>query len=257
MDELTEEEIQNLSIMDLIERMDQITGSESFDKPGFSIMKLNVSLILNTERAKQLGDNLQRKLAYCVFGMILQMKYTMLALQPRKELPGNKILLEQISWAERKQWMMISSRIIFEYFMSIIYMIGTGKELKGKSKFNKIEQWLKQPDNQFNYFAISIARAKKYSRHKREPEIHATTRIAKKVLTLSAHQIDNSIFDLFNIIQNQWQYVISIANNKKPNGYSIIRDEFNDDEWYELLAEGDNGKIKSKIEDMMRKAEGN
>ena len=251
MDELTEEEIENLSNTDLIKRMDQIICSESFDKRSFYILKLNVSSILNTKRAKQLKEKFQRKLAYSVFGMILQIKYTELALLPHPELPGDKKLIEQFSWAERKQWMIISSRIIFEYFMNIIYMIETGKELKGKSKFKEIKKWLKQPDNKFNYFAISIARAKKYSRYKREPEIHAATKIAKKVLTLSAHQIDNSIFDLFSIIQNQWQFVISIADNKEPNSYSIILDEFNDEEWYELLAEGDREKINSKIDEMM------
>lgn len=251
MDKLTEEEICELSNSELIKRMDQIIESDSLEANGLKIMKLNISLIMNTKKVKELDEDTQRNLAYKIFGMLLQIKYNDLALLPHPKLPGDQELINQFSWAERKQWMIICSNIIFEYFMEIIYTIGGGGKLNGKSKFNKIKNWLKQDNNKFTYFIISIARAKKYSEYKRAPEVHTNTKLAKKVLTLSADEIDNSIFDLINLIKNQWQFVISLANDEEPNNYSTINDEFNDKEWYELLAKGNRKEINSKIDEMM------
>ncbi len=247
---MTLEELGGLSNYKLIKRMDEIIESESLDKRGLQIMKFNISSIMKTKKVNILEEEIQRKLAYKIFGMILQIEYNKLALLPHPKLPGNQELIKQFSWAERKQWMIISSRIIFEYFMEIIYMINQGKKIEGNSKFKAMKSWLKESSNKFNYFAISIARAAKYSRHKREPEIHATTRLAREVLTLSPDEIDNSIYDLINIIMNQWQHVIDISDDKNPNGYSIIDDEFDDKGWYELLDKGSDEDINAEIDRM-------
>ncbi len=252
MEKLTEEEIKSLSNFELIKRMDEIINS-SFLSDNFRIMRINISAMMETEKIKSFNGEFQRKIAYKIFGMILQIIYTHLSVQPNfNHFPkGDRGINKQFSWAESEQWMGISSRIIAEYFMSLLYMIGTGKELRGRSKFNKIKSWLKQPDNEFVYFAISVARAKKYSRIKRENEIHANTKLAKKVLTLSAHEIDNSIFDLLNIIQTQLQYLLLLSNNKEPTGYSLINDEYNDKNWYEIVIKSKQEIIDLEIDEMM------
>jgi len=262
MEKLTEEDIKNLDNAKLIKRMDEIIQSDSLDMRELQILELNISSIMDTKKVSALEENFKRKIAYASFGMILQIKYNNLSLAPHPYYPGDQQIIKQISWAERTQWMIISSRIILEYFMSIIYMIETGKVLNGTkvitesgekiySKFETVKRWLKKPDNKFNYFAISIARAKRYSSLKRDPEIHASTKIAKKVLTLSADELDDSILDLIKIIKNQWPSVIRLANNERVNGYQIIEDEFNDGEWYDLINSGDQEKIISKIDEMM------
>lgn len=257
MDILTKQEVESLSLDELVQRMDQILALYCPCEVSKQVHVNWVSSVMDTMMAKQLDENMQRKLAYKVFGMLLQIKYTYQSVQPRERLSiDDKWIHEQLLFAESRQWLIISSRIVFEYFMSIIYILGTKQELSGKSRIGKVVKWLKEPDNDFNYFAITVARGKKYSRYKRDPEIHATTTIAKEVLTLSVEPIDWSQLNFLHIIINQLQFVVSIANGETRLGYmSIFPDEFNNDEWYELLKTGDNESIALKIDEMMKIAE--
>lgn len=251
---LTKQEVENLTLDELVRRMDQILALYCPCEISEQVHINWVYSIMDTVMAKQLDENTQRKLAYKVFGMLLQIKYTYQSVQPREQLPiDDKFVHEQLLNAESRQWLRISTRIVFEYFMGILYMLGKKQELSGKSRIRKVVNWLKEPDNEFNYFAITVARGKKYSRYKRDPEIHATTKIAKDVLTLSVEPIDWSELNFFHIITNQMQDVVSIANGEKhPGVMRLFSDEFNDYEWDDLLKTGNNGDIAAKIDEMMK-----
>lgn len=251
-EQISELELKSLSNKDLIERMDYMLSS-SFLSDNLYNMRLNVKDIMSTKKVISYDSDIQRKIAYKTFGMISQILYTHLAINPNFDRlgTGKKEINKQFAWGETKQWIAISSRIIAEYFILIIYLIGTGKDLNGKSKFRAIKNWLKTPGNEFVYFAISIARAKKYSRKNREDEVHAKTKIAKKILTMSTDTVDNTIFNLINIITNQWQFLIDISNDKNPNGYTILNDELNDKRWYEEILKGDFSELEREIDIMM------
>ncbi|MFA6048649.1 MAG: hypothetical protein WC792_01715 [Candidatus Micrarchaeia archaeon] len=254
MDKLTEKELDALSNADLTKRMDQIitAGAGKLKEKHYTALRFNVTSIMDTKKVKRLDESFQRKIAYTAFGLILQRLYTDLALAPHPPLPGDETVMKQISWAERWQWLAVSSRILFEHFRGLLYAIETGEEL-GISKKNsqKIKRWLKKPGNKFAYFAISIARAQRYSRLRRDPEVHAGSKLSKKVLMLTADEIDNSYLDLVNLIDNQWQHVLSLANEEQPPGNAVIKDGFNDKEWYELLNTGNQEKIEAKINEML------
>jgi hypothetical protein len=249
------EELDKLLIPKLIERMDEIITADSFYTRGNEICGLNVSKMMNTEKARKLEPKIQRDLAFEIFRMLMQKRITDISLSPQYKLPGNEEINKQFSWIARNQWMIISSRILFEYFMNIIYMVETGKKLGSKNRFNKIKNWLKKENNDFTPLAILIARVKKYSRTKREPEIHFGSNFTKEIITLSADKIDNSIFGLTNYLNNYWQYVIQISNNEKMVGHPIYRDEFNDKEWYKLLEKNDKKEINFRIDNMFTLAE--
>lgn len=253
MQKLTEDQIMNLDNCELVKRMDEIISSSSF-ADDFRCLRMSVSSIIETKKVKSFDNKFQRKIAHKAFGLFLQIIYTRLGVQLSKNpFPKGDINVnEQLSWAASKQRMLISSRIIAEYFMKLLYMIGTGKELKGEKMFGEIKKWVKTPENPFVYFSISIARMKKYSREKRDSEVHANTKLAKKILTLSADEIDNSLFELLNIINNQWQYIVSISDGKNANGWSNnSRDEFDDKSWYEKILKSEKVIIDSKIDEMI------
>lgn len=150
-----------------------------------------------------------------------------------------------------KQWVAVSSRIAFEYFMHLTYMLGNGDDFEaGRSAISKYRNWLKQRDNPYTYFAITAARAKEYDRTKWTPEVHATTKLARQILLMSANDIDNDTFHLYNTLRNQWQFILDIANERNPNGWAVNGNVDGDREWYELWASGDHDAINAEIDNM-------
>lgn len=250
MDSLTSSELDNLPLKELIERMDEIIEDNWYGR-GNKIMKLTLSSIMETKRVNEFNELFQRKIAYKAFSFYLQILYTDFLSGANFINPTKSKIAKQITWATRYQSTIVSSRMALEYFYQLVFMIGNGEEFKStKETFKKFKKWLKESNNNYNYLALMVARSFKFTREKRDPEVHGGTKFARKILKLSADTIDNEIFQLLTRIKNEWQSVVSIANGKDLSGYMIEEDKFDDKEFYNLWKNQDKVKINKLIDSM-------
>lgn len=257
MNKLTENELDNLDNNELVSRMDAILSAPYWTRMGNDIMLLSVKNVLDTKCVQSFSQKFQRKIIYKVFGLLLQLHYTDFSHSATffQIAEKDETHAKQLYSAARNQWTYVSSRIVFEYFMHLTYMIGTGKEYPtGKSTVKKYKNWLKEKDNPYTYFAISVMRAESYDREKRTPEIHAGTKLARQILLLAASDIDDDMFNLVNIIRNQWQFILRIANGEKSEkmGWVISGINAEDKEWYEVWESGNQEMINSEIDKMFK-----
>ena len=260
MNKITENELDNLDNNELVSRMDAILSSPYWSRRGNKIMLLSVKNIFDTERVQGFSPDFQRKVIYKAFGLLLQLHYTKFSYSANffQIAEEDEPHAKQLYSAARNQWTYVSSRIIFEYFMHLTYMIGTGKEYyMGKSSIKKYKTWLKKKDNPYTYFAISVMRAESYDRTKRSPEIHAGTKLARKILLLTASDIDDDMMNLANIMESQWGFILHIANDvdSKNMGWVICGTNTGDKEWYEVWESGNQKMINSEIDKMFTQNE--
>ncbi len=251
-DKISEDELDATDNATLVEKMDYILESPYWERRGNAIIKLKVGEVFHSTIVQNFDPTFQRKIIYKSFGFLLQLLYTNFATSAQFfHLPDDLEPAKQIHAAAKKQWVAVSSRVAFEYFMHLTYMLGTGDDFEaGDSAIGKYRKWLKQRDNPYTYFALTAARAKEYDRNKRSPEVHAATRLARQILLSSATDIDNDIFHLYNILRNQWQFILDIANKRKPNGWAASGNAVGDKEWYELWESMDHDAIITEIDRM-------
>ncbi|MCW5206194.1 hypothetical protein VU08_04580 [Desulfobulbus sp. F5] len=253
---LSEDEFDNLNNEELVQRMDNILSAPYWGRMGNEIIGLRATKIFNTKRVQSFSQNFQRSILYKAFGLLLQIHYTDLSIGAKFFCIPDRdgIFANQLHFAARNQWTSISSRIIFEYFIHLTYMIGTGQEFKaGKSAMKKYIAWLKEKNNPYTYFSINVMKAKAYDRAKRSPEVHGGTKLARKILTASATNIDNEMFIIVNMIMNQWQFILRIANYENPKNFGWVKNEtvIGDEEWYRIWESGDQESINTQIDKML------
>lgn len=261
MDRISDDALKALDTVALVRRMDDILASSSWQRMGNSILKLNVDSVFDSVVVQKLPPNFQRKVIYMAFRLLLQFQYTDLAVSARFfQMPDDLEQAKQLHHAAWKQWVTVSSRISFEYFMHLTYMLGTGKEFEAAdSAIRDYKKWLKKPKNQYTYFAITAARARKYDRTKRTPEVHATSKLARRVLLMSAADIDLD-YDLLHLhvtLKNQWQFILDIANDREPSGWVSSGNVSGDKEWYEVWESGDHDAITCEVDKWFQWAESN
>ncbi len=251
-DKISEEALDALDMDTLVQRMDAILESPYWGRMGNDIMKLKVREVYNSAVVQKFDPAFQRKVIYKSFGFLLQLLYTNFAVSAQFfHLEKDFETTKQIHAATRKQWVIVSSRIAFEYFMYLTFMLGTGEDFKpGDSAIKPYKNWLKQKDNPYTYFAITAARAKEYDRTMRSPEVHANPKLVRQILSGSATDIDNEPSRLYYILQSQWQFILDIANERKPNGWAASGDADGDKEWYELCESGDHDAIIAEVDKM-------
>jgi hypothetical protein len=249
MNNLSLENVSSLTNNELVTRMDEIINSGQLSERGNKILQLEVSNMMNTEKVKNWSNDFQRKIAYKTFQTLWQLRVSEFKPIIDHGLPGDKDVQKQFDWLTNYQWVIISSRIVFECLRDLIYMIDKGKPLEG-GKTKKIKSWLKEENNNFKPLAILLVRGLKFSRLKREPEIHNNSNYSNKLLSLSVAEIDNSVFSLTKYIKQYWGDILKMADGQNFGGYPVFRDEFDDKEWYQLIKEGDINKINNKIDEM-------
>ena len=258
MKKMNEDDLDGSGLEELVSRMDKFLASPYWSRRGNDILNLHVCSIVESSVVKRFSSEFQRKVAYKAFGLLLQLHYTGLSSSAQFfRLPEHDdIEAKQIYSAARYQWTTVSSRIAFEYFMHLTYMLGTGLDFNpSRSATKKYKKWLKEHDNPYTYFAISAARAAQFDRTIRSPEVHASTRLARRVLLQTATDIDNSVFQLSNILKNQWQFILDIANEREPNGWAASGKAEGDEEWYALWQSGDHEAIEGEIDRMFLEIE--
>lgn len=255
---MNSEELDSLSLDELVEEMDEILSTSLILKSDGKQYPLSVRSLYETETVKAFASDFQRKIVYKTFGFLLQLLYTELSISAKFfSFPKHdEVETKQIQWAARCQWVAISSRIAFEYFMYLTYMLGTGENFEPKkSAIKKYKDWLKERDNPYTYFAISVARAMRFDRTKRSPEVHASTKLARHVLMQSADDIANEFFQLLNLLINQWRFMLQIADNRIPNGWASNGNIEDDEDWYNTFKSKDKESIDKAIDELFKNIE--
>lgn len=255
MKELTDFELDNLELNTLVSRMDDILSAPSWYKRGNKIMRLNVNSLMTTKQVQSYSSDFQRKIAYKVFGLMLQLLYTNFSVSAQffSIQENDDPISEQLYNAARQQWTIISSQIAFEYLMHLLYMLELGQEFpSGKGASKKFKKWLKKPHNPYSFFAITAARSMKFGQEMRRPEVHAVTKYARRILLASVSNLDeqNKTLYLLNVIPNQWQYAIQIAESGNTNGWSATGYDIGDKEWYAIWRSGDQTRIDQEIDNL-------
>jgi hypothetical protein len=256
MKQLTESDLDNLDLYALVERMDEILAAPHWYRHHNRILKISVRSLITTRQVQLYSPAFQRKIAYKAFGLILQLLYTQFSTSAQFfRVPGaDDPIAEQLYDAARQQWTIISSQVVFEYLMHLLYMLGTGQDFpSGKGASKRFKKWLKEPHNPYTFFAIAAAHSLKFGHEMRRPEVHAATKLARRILLTSVSDLSesNKTLYLLNVIQSQWQFVIQIAESGTPHGWAATgRAAKEDEEWYSLWKSGAQERMNQEIDKM-------
>ena len=269
--ELTKEEIANLSVDDLSNRMDAILEANELERYGPQIHAIkmeghgrpSVRKVLNTKHVQSVSLEKQRVICYLTFNTLLQMEYSSVASAASNTIvytPGFdndkswKSVKVQVNNAALNQFGIISSRISMECFMELLHYLGEGERIRAKkSTFKSFKKWLNNPQNPFSYFATHILRAFVFDRSYRTPEVHASSKLNGHVLQMKTPSQEgrNSSLQLTNIMLNVWQPLIDILNGGKAYSMQGSEEDF---KWLKsYLHDGDEEKaqfLKSIFEQM-------
>lgn len=250
---ISEGELQGLGLGELVDRMDQILASPYWQRFNNQLMSLKVMSLFETKVVRGYSQDIQRIIVNRAFQFLLQLLFSEFAISaqffriPTEDDP----IAEQIHAAARRQWFIVSSSMVFENFKHLIYILGNGKDLsnqKPKSTNNRFKTWLKEKNNPYAYFVMTIVRANKYNDNKRTSEVHKKSSLAQQILRLSANVYDNTEFNIINDLKNQWQHLLIIANGSKPSGWVISGknpEEYR--RWYEIYMNGSPEEIQTEI----------
>lgn len=241
-------QLQNLSLEELIGRMDSVRFAAWRDRyshiPEFlrntSIPYRSLTEFMITKRAQEMKEADRRRLAYFVFQYLFQSD-----LITTTWGISNKIVFEnpydEYRWSFPRQWFMhsaleqyqiISSRVLLEKFFYIIYFVYEGKMVPGGSKFEVMRKWLIKPDNPFQCFIPDLINAYKYDRIHRNREIHGASRFVKSTLRLEVPtQLDRAVpYPLARIVHKLYDALLEIMDFKALVTESLVKLSFSEEE---------------------------
>lgn len=238
--ELSKEELNNLSVEQLVSRMDALLEANELERYGvhFQFNRPSVRAILNTKHVQEMCLEKQRAVCHLVFNTLLQMEYSQVAAAASNSLVYGPNFNERESWKSVKvqvnrsaliQFEIISSRIVMECFMELLHYLGEGKRIRAsKSTFHSFKKWLNNPQNPFAYFATHVLRAFVFDRNFRTPEVHASSRLNNHVLRMKipTSEDNNSPLELTNVMLNVWQPLVDILNDGKSYSMHGSEEDF-------------------------------
>ena len=231
---LTHEDIQGLTEIELVERMDGFLLQILFETyPLFNTMvasgfqRKSILEFTKTKIISGLNPQLLRKVIYKCFNMLVLMEYS-----DRLGGWGNNAIYNS-SYDQNKSWLsprlqtiygaskhfnISSSYAAFEKLMDLIFLIETGNTIEGKSKFKKFYKWLLQVENKFVYLAPFLIPINEFRKKLRTAELHEWSAIPRELLCLKrpSHEESNEALKLLNLLNGLWMAVISILNKNMP-----------------------------------------
>jgi hypothetical protein len=260
-------EVSRLDIYSLIKRMDDIIdASYTIEEHHMRVVSVfKVSKIMDTKLVRKLPEDFQRKIAYKAFETLWQWRISDMQFHnvPHyyvdKDLYSNILVSKQLYILSEKQWQIISLRIVFELLRDLTYMVHKGVLIPGKNKTEITKKWLKEEENPFTFFALSFARSIRYSRQRRDPEIHNGSNYTNDFIALSLDMTNDFISKLSTYMHDTWQHLLKLANDEgleKMVGWVVCPDDFdlNEMEWFELVKSDNREKINEEVDKMFRKA---
>lgn len=259
---LDQNELNSLTLLDLVQRMDEILLQSIIERYGQVHEGFPVCLvkdIVNTQKVAAQSDEHKRRIAFITFSYLVQLE-----LHGVSSGFANKILFtpdysETSSWNSPlfrlrdgaiRQYQIVSSRMAMEIFMDLLHCIDTGQRLKAKrSKFKSFQKWLCDPANQFHYFAHVLLEAYRFDRDFRTPEIHGTPKLSKRLLLLQrpSHDEMNDPFCLINSLMSCWRPLLDLLNGQRPTYMQISESE---NIWFTTFMTGTDSEIAEKLTNM-------
>jgi len=268
MHQISQEELNELSVSDLVERMDALLQRSRRERyaplpKGFPAESL-VGQIITTKKVSVFSDTIQKRIAHIAFAYLVELELNHVSGGFANALLYNSDYDEQTSWLSPtfrlrdgaiRQYEIVSSRIAMEIFMDLLHCIETGDRLKSRrSKLKRFRQWLVDAGNPFYYFAHVLLEAYRFDRNIRTPEIHGTPRLPKKLLLLQhpSHEELNDAHYLSNILSSCWAPLLDLLNNERPS-YMQISDT--EEEWFSIYMTGSEADISEKLSVMFEDIE--
>jgi hypothetical protein len=261
MNTITDEQLNDLPLENLVSRMDEFLNTAYIERYGSLIEHHpvpRVSDVVNSSLVVEQSQESKRQIAYIAYSFLIQMELVYVT-----SGISNKVLYNEnyneMQWcspifrlrhATLSQNITISSRIAFEVFIDLLHVIENGTRIRAKkSKIKSFRDWLRTPQNRFHYFAHILLMAYKFDREHRTPEVHGTSRIPKRLLKLEmpTGEEQNAILDLTNALINSWTPLVDILNGVRPNYMQIIH---NDRDWFDAFMSGDDDAIENKLIEM-------
>ncbi len=244
LNELTENQIKNMSLSELVHRMDQIRLCAHEERhrhlpPEYIFPPNLVNQFMETSLISCKDEQTKRRLADCAFRYLFQMDLVLASLGIWNRISPDYDYT-QAYWSSPTYWLrtaaldqyhIIGSRIVLECFFDLIYIVDTGKRMDGKSKFGTFKKWIKESkgkDNPYIYFVGHIARAYEFDRDYRQKEVHGTSRFVHSILKLQKPDSSESDmkFQLTNILSNIWPRLLEILDGNEPNCIGGVDEEF-------------------------------
>lgn len=270
MHSIADHELDALTTADLVQRMDTFLRTAHIERygpaepqqppPPFPPLPPEpcVSDVVNAKTLVSQSDLIRRRVAYATYAYLVQMQFNSVC-----GGFANRILYDE-SYNETKwqspvfrlrdgalrQYETISSRIAFEVFIDLLYVIENGKRIESKkSKLKAFRSWLLIKRNRFHYFAHVLLEAYRFDRELRTPEVHGTSRLPRRMLRLElpSHDENNEHLQLINVLSGVWRPLIDILNDVRP---TYMHMKQSDEAWFHAFMSGDDEAIEAKLANM-------
>lgn len=259
---ISDQELDALSLVELISRMDTflfVAHGERYGSIHPASPEPTVSELMCATLIANKPEDERRRIAYVSFGYLAQVQFSSIS-----SGIANRVLFdnefEVAKWqspvfrlrhAALTQYQIVCSRIAFEVFIDLLYVIETGQQLNSKkSKMRAIRKWLRSPKNRFHYFAHVLLEAYRFDREHRTPEVHGTSRLPRQILRLQEPSSEdmNSSLHLICALLNSWHPLLDILNERRPTQMQIFD---NDQSWFHAFMSQDDATIEEKLADML------
>lgn len=265
--QLSQAELDDLSVSALVERMDallQRSRTERYGPDRGLFPESLVSHIITAKRVSAFPDALQKRIAHISFAYLVELELNSVSSGFANHILFTCDYDERTSWLSPtfrlregaiRQYQIMSSRIAMEIFMDLLYCIETGKRLESKrSKLKAFRKWLCDATNPFHYFAHALLEAYRFDRSIRTPEVHGTPRIPKRLLLLQHPSFEelNDAHRLTNMLSGCWPPLLDLLNNERPS-YMQISDT--EKEWFSVYMTGSEDDITEKLSAMFEDIE--
>jgi hypothetical protein len=237
---LSADEIKDLSVNDLIKRMDNVRYFAEIERYGsdWVISKEEhfpyprVADIFSIDAVINMNESKKRRLADAAFRFLLQLDMLIVS-SGISNTVINGPNYDKAQWKSPNHWMkaavldqyqIIASRIALECFFDLIYIADCGARMSGRSKFSTFRKWVVKKDNPYIYFVGHIIKAFSFDRLHRQREVHGTSRYAHCLLRLEIPDTEeiNISNELTNVLLSVWKPFLQILNGDRPNSIAIF-----------------------------------
>lgn len=263
MNELSDDELDALSITQLVDRMDEflIAVYEQRTPAHLRIIAPKLpSQLMATQMVVELNEEIRRRIAYCTYSFLLHLEMNMTGCGI-----ANKLLYgldhDLANWSNPffrlnegvlYQYQLVGSRITFEVFMDLLCLIGTGEDCPtpGKSKIKGFKRWILKANTPFRYFGHVLFAAYQFDREHRSPVVHGASKLPRRMLCMGRHDsnLANETLALVNFMSNVWMPLIEVASNRRPN---MMHEGSAPRDWFVAYMSGDDVLIQQVLEKML------
>lgn len=258
MDPISFEQMASLALPDLVERMDLALRTLRAERDPYFDLTFDLSpyvgTYFNTSKFQGLAPENRTKAVWIIFDIIVQMEYvnSFGGIQNSLRLPQRAgdtwdSAHHLVVYMGQAQAAIVSSRIVLEKFMVLVYFLETQKSLDGKSKFKAFSKWLLALpiDSSWFYLIPQLPWLRKHDIRFRTPEVHKGSRLKKHLITLQEipNEDQNEALDLTNLMSAILRNIIPILNGERPNSIGNLRPYHNHD-WFNHYVNADLEDLK-------------